>query len=67
MRALILGGTADANLLAAAVSRAGIDAIYSYGGRTHAPAEQPLPTRIGGFGGAPRGLAHFGHPSHGGG
>ncbi|ERF84903.1 MAG: precorrin-6x reductase [Bradyrhizobium sp. DFCI-1] len=58
MRALILGGTADANLLAAAVSRAGIDAIYSYGGRTHAPAEQPLPTRIGGFGGI-SGLADY--------
>jgi precorrin-6A/cobalt-precorrin-6A reductase len=52
MRALILGGTADANLLADKVARAGLDAIYSYGGRTRAPANQPLPTRIGGFGGA---------------
>ncbi|MDA9430618.1 cobalt-precorrin-6A reductase [Bradyrhizobium sp. CCBAU 51627] len=51
MRALILGGTADANLLAAEIARAGIDAVYSYGGRTRAPADQPLPTRIGGFGG----------------
>jgi precorrin-6A/cobalt-precorrin-6A reductase len=51
MRALILGGIADASLLAAEVARAGIDAIYSYGGRTRAPADQPLPTRIGGFGG----------------
>ncbi|MCK1716657.1 cobalt-precorrin-6A reductase [Bradyrhizobium sp. 141] len=50
-RALILGGTADASLLAEAVARAGIVAVYSYGGRTRAPAEQPLPTRIGGFGG----------------
>jgi len=25
--------------------------VYSYGGRTRAPADQPLPTRIGGFGG----------------
>ena len=56
MRALILGGTADASLLAAEIARAGIDAVYSYGGRTHAPAVQPLPTRIGGFGGA-NGLA----------
>lgn len=32
--------------------------MYSYGGRTRAPADQPLPTRIGGFGGA-RGLADF--------
>ena len=51
MRALILGGIADANLLAAEIARAGIDAVYSYGGRTRAPADQPLPTRIGGFGG----------------
>ncbi|MDH2380037.1 cobalt-precorrin-6A reductase [Bradyrhizobium sp. CER78] len=58
IRALILGGTADANSLAAAVARAGIDAVYSYGGRTAAPAEQPLPTRIGGFGGV-SGLADY--------
>jgi precorrin-6A/cobalt-precorrin-6A reductase len=51
MRALVLGGIADANLLAAEIARAGIDAVYSYGGRTRAPADQPLPTRIGGFGG----------------
>jgi precorrin-6A/cobalt-precorrin-6A reductase len=50
-RALILGGTADASSLAAEIARAGIDAIYSYGGRTRAPADQPLPTRVGGFGG----------------
>ncbi|HEX7915227.1 cobalt-precorrin-6A reductase [Rudaea sp.] len=58
MRALILGGTADANSLAATIARAGIDAVYSYGGRTTAPAEQPLPTRIGGFGGV-SGLADY--------
>jgi precorrin-6A/cobalt-precorrin-6A reductase len=57
-RALILGGTADANRLAAEIARAGLDAVYSYGGRTRAPAEQPLPTRIGGFGGV-RGLADY--------
>jgi len=57
-RALILGGTTDASLLAAAIARAGLDAVYSYGGRTRAPAEQPLPTRIGGFGGA-SGLADY--------
>jgi precorrin-6A/cobalt-precorrin-6A reductase len=57
-RALILGGTADANLLADAIARAGLDAVYSYGGRTRAPAEQRLPTRIGGFGGA-TGLAEY--------
>jgi precorrin-6A/cobalt-precorrin-6A reductase len=58
MRVLILGGTHDANLLANAVARAGIDAVYSYGGRTQAPASQPLPIRIGGFGGID-GLADY--------
>ncbi|MBR0876058.1 precorrin-6A/cobalt-precorrin-6A reductase [Bradyrhizobium japonicum] len=57
-RALILGGTADASLLAAEIARARIDAVYSYGGRTRAPADQPLPTRIGGFGGV-SGLAGY--------
>lgn len=58
MRALILGGIADASLLASEIARAGIDAVYSYGGRTRAPADQPLPTRIGGFGGV-SGLADY--------
>lgn len=58
MRALILGGIADASLLATEIARAGIDAVYSYGGRTRAPADQPLPTRIGGFGGV-GGLADY--------
>lgn len=58
MRALILGGTSDANLLADAAARAGLDAIYSYAGRTRAPIGQSLPTRIGGFGGA-SGLAEY--------
>jgi precorrin-6A/cobalt-precorrin-6A reductase len=50
-RALILGGTNDANRLAEAAAERGLDAIYSYAGRTQAPARQALPTRIGGFGG----------------
>lgn len=58
MRALILGGTSDAGLLATAIADARIDAVYSYGGRTRAPADQPLPTRIGGFGGV-SGLADY--------
>jgi len=57
-RTLILGGTSDASQLAAEIARAGFDAVYSYGGRTRAPAEQPLPTRIGGFGGV-SGLADY--------
>lgn len=35
-----------------------MDAVYSYAGRTGAPVAQPLPTRIGGFGGA-EGLARY--------
>jgi precorrin-6A/cobalt-precorrin-6A reductase len=58
MRALILGGTGDANQLALALSRARIDAIYSYAGRTKIPLGHPVPTRIGGFG-AGGGLAAF--------
>jgi len=58
MRALILGGTSDANQLADAVAKLGLDAIYSYAGRTEAPAAQSLPTRSGGFGGA-SGLADY--------
>jgi precorrin-6A/cobalt-precorrin-6A reductase len=58
MRALILGGTGDANQLAQAFVREKIDAIYSYAGRTQIPLGHALPTRIGGFGGV-EGLADF--------
>jgi precorrin-6A/cobalt-precorrin-6A reductase len=58
MRALILGGTGDANQLADAFIRENIDAIYSYAGRTQIPLGHHLPTRIGGFGGVV-GLADF--------
>jgi precorrin-6A/cobalt-precorrin-6A reductase len=58
MRALLLGGTGDANALASALALARIDAIYSYAGRTQIPLGHALPTRIGGFGGA-AGLADY--------
>ena len=45
-------------MLAAEIARSGIETVYSYGGRTRAPADQPLPTRIGGFGGV-SGLADY--------
>lgn len=51
MRVLLLGGTTEASAMAARLSQASIDAMFSYAGRTLAPAPQPLPTRIGGFGG----------------
>jgi precorrin-6A/cobalt-precorrin-6A reductase len=58
IRALILGGTGDANRLADTFARENVDAIYSYAGRTQIPLGHSLPTRIGGFGGA-TGLADF--------
>jgi precorrin-6A/cobalt-precorrin-6A reductase len=58
IRVLILGGTGDANLLANAIARAGFEAIYSYAGRTRSPPGQPVPIRVGGFGGA-SGLADY--------
>jgi precorrin-6A/cobalt-precorrin-6A reductase len=58
MRALILGGTGDANRLADALARERIDAIYSYAGRTQIPLGHALPVRVGGFGGAD-GLAEY--------
>lgn len=58
LRVLVLGGTLDASRLAQALVRAGVDGIFSYAGRTHAPIAQPLPTRVGGFGGV-AGLQDF--------
>lgn len=57
-RILLLGGTTEASRLAKALAQAGHDAVFSYAGRTAKPVEQPLPTRVGGFGGA-EGLAAY--------
>ena len=51
MRVLLLGGTTEASQLARALSDAQVDAVFSYAGRTESPVAQPLPTRVGGFGG----------------
>lgn len=51
MRVLLLGGTSEASALARALAEAGVEAVFSYAGRTGAPVAQPLPQRIGGFGG----------------
>lgn len=48
---LILGGTSEASALAQVVADAGVKAVFSYAGRVAKPADQPLPMRIGGFGG----------------
>ena len=58
MRVLLLGGTTEATALAHAFAAAGIDAIFSYAGRTENPVAQPLPTRLGGYGGI-NGLADY--------
>jgi precorrin-6A/cobalt-precorrin-6A reductase len=58
MRILLLGGTTEASALARQIAAAGMDAVFSYAGRTDSPIEQPLPTRIGGFGGVD-GLATY--------
>lgn len=55
---LILGGTTEANALAQAVAEQGIPATYSYAGRVDNPRPQPLPVRVGGFGGS-EGLAAY--------
>ncbi|RWY89077.1 cobalt-precorrin-6A reductase [Rhizobium leguminosarum] len=52
-RILILGGTSEARLLAEALAaRDDCDVLLSLAGRTEKPAAQPVPVRIGGFGGA---------------
>ncbi|MBB3644005.1 precorrin-6A/cobalt-precorrin-6A reductase [Rhizobium sp. BK619] len=52
-RILILGGTGEARLLAEALAaRGNCDVLLSLAGRTEKPAAQPVPVRIGGFGGA---------------
>lgn len=55
-RILILGGTTGARELAGAL--AGFDVTLSLAGRTATPARQPVPVRVGGFGGV-AGLAGY--------
>jgi len=55
---LLLGGTTEARALAKRFAVAGIEALYSYAGRTKSPQPVPIPTRIGGFGGSD-GLAAY--------
>lgn len=58
-RILILGGTGEASALARALAgRPDLSVRLSLAGRTAAPKVEPVPTRIGGFGGA-AGLAHY--------
>lgn len=59
MRVLILGGTMEARQLAERLAeRTDLAVTLSLAGRTMAPAAQPVPVRLGGFGGA-QGLADY--------
>jgi precorrin-6A/cobalt-precorrin-6A reductase len=55
---LILGGTTEASALAKALAERGERAVLSYAGRTGNPRAQPIPVRVGGFGGV-AGLAAY--------
>lgn len=50
-RILLIGGTGEANRMADAIAKAGLAGVYSFAGRTEAPVAQPIPVRVGGFGG----------------
>ena len=55
---LILAGTIEATRLAKKISDVGINAVLSYAGRVERLKPQPLPKRIGGFGGV-AGLCNY--------
>jgi precorrin-6A/cobalt-precorrin-6A reductase len=58
-RILILGGTAEARRLAERMAaRADLEVTLSLAGRTASPVAQPVPVRVGGFGGSD-GLAQY--------
>ena len=58
MNILILGGTTEASALARALADRSWNSTLSLAGRTRAPIPQPIPCRIGGFGGI-EGLAAY--------
>lgn len=55
---LILGGTTEASTLARLLAERGERATLSYAGRVDNPRPQPVPVRVGGFGGT-EGLAGY--------
>lgn len=55
---LILGGTTEASALAKLVAEQNLRAVFSYAGRVERPRDQPIPVRVGGFGGVD-GLVHY--------
>ena len=60
---LVLGGTTQATALASVLSDGDYNATFSYAGRVAHPKSQPLPTRVGGFGGVD-GLVDYLHAHH---
>ena len=58
MRVLLLGGTTEASHIGRELAAAGVTGVFSYAGRTATPIAQPMPTRVGGFGGVD-GLAEY--------
>jgi precorrin-6A/cobalt-precorrin-6A reductase len=56
---LLLGGTTEASALARLLAERGMTATISYAGRTKHPRAQPVPSRIGGFGGIAGLVAHL--------
>ena len=59
MNILILGGTTEASALARALADRPWTSTVSLAGRTRDPAPQPIPCRIGGFGGVPGLVDHL--------
>ncbi len=55
---LILGGTTEATALANLAAERGVQGTVSFAGRVDRPRRQPLPQRVGGFGGVD-GLADY--------
>jgi precorrin-6A/cobalt-precorrin-6A reductase len=55
---LILGGTTEATALCRRLADVGLRGTCSFAGRVDRPARQPLPQRVGGFGGV-EGLARY--------
>lgn len=55
----MLGGTTEASALARALAGAGLRAVLSYAGRVERPRAQPVPVRVGGFGGVEGLAAHL--------
>ncbi|SFH44239.1 precorrin-6A reductase [Palleronia marisminoris] len=56
---LILGGTTEATALCRAMTDAGVAGTISFAGRVERPVRQPLPQRVGGFGGIPGLVAYL--------